>query len=238
MSLILALLITVHCFVISIIVFLALNNRTSIIKKSINFKHLCKDLENENWIDIYNECNPNTAYNNFIYKLKSKIDFHSKINTNKSKNLTKLKPWITSDLIKKIKIKQTICKKLKRSPNNKKHLRSLKILAKEIKIETAKVKESYFLKKFDENGYNSKKNWRLINDIISNNSSQSTVIDQILSNNNVMTTSQEIANSFNDYFVNIGNGLRSQNSVSNEIPIAWCNSTFFLNPITPIELCK
>lgn len=53
-----------------------------------------------------------------------------------------------------------------------------------------------------------------------------------------MTTSQEIVNSFNDYFVNIGNGLRSENSVSNEIPIAWCNSTFFLNPKTPIELCN
>lgn len=209
-------------------------------KKIINYESLTEDLEKENWADVYKEIDPNIAYDIFIHKLKILIEHNSKTTIlNNKKKLTKLKPWITNCLVKKINVKNTISKKLKRKPSNINLISALKSLSKEIKVETARAKENYYKKKFKDNGHDSRKNWCLVNEIISNNSSKSSYPVEILStSNNILSNSLDIANDFNDFFVNIGNTLRPQSVACENINLKVVEKTFFFRPISPIELCK
>ena len=75
-------------------------------KKYLNKEKLIQQLENENWDDICNVTNVNTASEMFINKLKNYIS----INTNVIKiNFREIKKtaWITNGLIKSISIKKT-----------------------------------------------------------------------------------------------------------------------------------
>lgn len=211
-----------------------------IIQKHIEFDILNKDLEREHWDDVYEENDPNVAYNILLKKLNHYINLRTKFHTCRRKD-KKLKPWITQSLVNKINLKNKAYKKFKKSPLNSTLKISFEILAKNNKKkEVAKTKEKYYFKKFTENGSDSKKNWCLINDIISSDSKKHVPITKILSSDNVILTGpKEIANDFNHHFVNIASDLKKSTKMNTKSDLNFENNnkTFFLKPITASELC-
>ena len=207
--------------------------------KKINYKSLNEFLVKESWDDIYGIADPNIAYNILMTKLKSYIEKSSHTIAFKKKFI-KLKPWISYDLSKKICYKNNLSKKAKKFPNNKILQEKVITLLKEIKIETARTKEKFYLNKFIKNGSNSKKNWDLINEIISLKSKDNEIPDEILSNNNIILhDAQEIANEFNEYFVN--NASKSKNDFNQmnsraDLYHKTYDKSMFINPVSPIEL--
>ena len=73
-------------------------------KKAID--QLCQDLEIEDWNDIYNEIDPQLAYDNFYNKLFKLYDKNMPLVKikNKRKNSQKI-PWITKGILKSKKLK-------------------------------------------------------------------------------------------------------------------------------------
>ncbi len=124
-------------------------------KPVIQYPELIQSLEAESWNDVYFQNDPNLAYNVFIETLSSHLNKNTNYVKLKGKH-TKIKPWITHDLIDKINAKNKLHKNFKRTPNDLNLKAELKLLSKEIKILTAKTKADYYMSKFKENGHDSK----------------------------------------------------------------------------------
>jgi hypothetical protein len=70
----------------------------------------------------------------------------------------------------------------------------------------------YYSTRFTEAEGDIKKTWRLINSVMKDNTSENRKINEIRYNNKTITHPAEIANRFNDFFVNIGPDLDKKKS--------------------------
>ena len=75
------------------------------------------DISIQNW-DLNNN-DSNLLMNDFLFKLSGCADRHAPIRKLNSKNIRfKAKPWISSNLIKMIRIRDNLFKRKKKQPNN------------------------------------------------------------------------------------------------------------------------
>jgi exonuclease III len=152
------------------------------------------------------------------------------------------KPWLTSALKNCIKIKNKLYATYKKSPccnneikykNYKNKLNSL------IKI----AERKHYQDLLEDNKHDMKKSWKVLKEVIGNDSSNSSANSEIKINNSISNDSYEIANSFNEYFVNIASTL-SKNIpvVENKLPTDFMNdpntNSMYLSPVSKEELIK
>lgn len=215
-------------------------NQNSIKKRSKNvldMPELIKSLDQEDWGNVYSETDPNLAYNDFIKILKSYLNAHTKCVILKRKDM-KIKPWMSYELIEKINCKKKVYKKLKKHPDNVEVKKHFKMISKEIKVLVAKTKEEYYLSKFDEVGCDMKKSWQLVDEITSYSSKRIESTNMLIINGNTITDSYDIAENFNNYFVNIASELRENNVIPDDFHYSHhIDKSCYLNPITAHELC-
>ena len=114
------------------------------------------------------------------------------------------KPWISGRLIKMIKIKNKLFYRKKRQPNNNNVKILYNIFRNRVNRELLKSKKEYYSKYFEDNNKNSKMVWEGIRSIININNTKSSSISQLKVNNKIIDNAKEIAESLNDYFVNVG----------------------------------
>ena len=117
-------------------------------------------------------------------------------------------PWITEGLKLSIKHKNKLyCTSLKHSTeyniNTYKNYRNK--LTSLLKIE----ENNFYQNQITNNKSNLRKVWAIIKNVINKNKSKKKS-DQFISNNKKITNPSEIANGFNDYFVNIGPTLAAK----------------------------
>jgi hypothetical protein len=114
-----------------------------------------------------------------------------------------------------------------------------------------KNKLSHILKIAERNNYqqalnaskdNMRKSWIIIKEIINKNKKKSQKLPNISINGHLTEDPQLIANSFNNFFTNIGNTLDKKNSRNNIDPISFIPKNYtinlFLNPATEQEINK
>ena len=209
-------------------------------------------------------------FNTFHNIYKDCIDKTCKLETPKcSKRTVKNNPWITPGLITKItyqhelyddwvKVRKIKCKNGeidymggtchcpvccdKRQKYNR-----YKNYRREVKKDRKGVKEKYFAGKFLETQGNSKKTWKLINDIRGKRRRQIKPLFTI--DNEKITNRRIIANEFNKYFVSLASNLNEAYNdigelVINSLP-SFCDympransSSIFLRDCTPDEINK
>ena len=112
------------------------------------------------------------------------------------------------------------------------------IFDKLLKLLLKKAKDHYYRNFFNAHKKASKKTWDKINDLITNGKNRHSKF-HLVKDENVVTDSLEIANIFNDYFLNIpvdllSNLPRSTNDYSNLIP--YNTSSLFFTPTTHNEV--
>ena len=66
-----------------------------------------------------------------------------------------------------------------------------------------KSEKDYYVQKLDSVKGNLAKTWKVLNAITSRHT-QSSVVDEIVYNNSIIKDPKQIANKFNDFFVNVG----------------------------------
>ena len=127
------------------------------------------------------------------------------------------KPWITREIIQKIRDKHSLFRSFK---NGITPLNQFQTYQKELNKQIKTSKQNYFKHKLESYGNNSKKTWKLTNDLLGKCKRTSETIS-IVSDSNTIDDKIEVANLFNNYFVNIGHNLINNNINHNINPITY-----------------
>ena len=85
--------------------------------------------------------------------------------------------------------------------------------------------------------------WQIVNKALNQNKQSHNVIkSKFVKNGNTITNDADIAEEFNNYFVNVGNSLASKINNTDVSPLYYLDkspeSSFFLNPVINADLVK
>ena len=201
---------------------------------------LNQKLKCENWEDVYREENPQYAYTTFYKILYNAFDqtvplMKQKIRHKKSYQT----PWITKEILDARKFKNKLYKRFIKNPNDANE-NNYKTCRNKFNNMKRIAKKSYYKSKFQESQGNIRQTWKLINEITNKNKPSSELPDNFMKDDNIITDPNEIANNFNDYFVNAGPKLAdkippSNVNFSSYLP-ASNQDSIFLDPITENEV--
>ena len=228
-------------------IFLSLQNRntyftekhTTIQYRDINditIQQFINALSNDNEIkNISNHTNAESAFSKFLIIFNK---FYEKFFPIKIQKLTRkgfFKPWITLQIIKRIKIRENLAKLYKRQRISQKTFTDFRnILNKQI----CEAKERFYHNKFKENEGNVKKTWEIINNVIK---SKSKINPQIIINEgNQEIPKIDVPNKFINYFTSIADTLISNLPLTNTNPSSYLinrtQNSFFMYPIDKKEI--
>ena len=172
---------------------------------------------------------------NFISKLNETYQKCFPLKTKQIGAKRLQKPWLTSGILKSIKTKSNYYKLFKlglisKQVNNQYRNKLTTIIR--------RSKELYYRNAFQNCRYSIKETWRLIKNITSQTNNHKT-IDKIMVNDAEITSDNEIAEIFNDYFSNIALNLDSRIPHYPTSPMGYLRNSvphsIFLRPITSNE---
>ena len=161
----------------------------------------------------------------------------------------KKSPWITTGILISTKFRDKLCKELRGckigtynyDEAQKKFREYKRILKRSIRL----AKRNYYSNIFDQCKNDMKKTWQHINTILNRGKSKSKVPENFVIDGNNITNPKEIANAFNDFFVNIGSNLASEMpDLSSRIKFddflssINCSSNFEFEEITSEDVSK
>ena len=156
-----------------------------------------------------------------------------------TKNDLKLrnKPWINNRIKKMMRLRDKLLKRIRKRPDAAaKHL--YKQFKNCVAVELKEHKKKYFQNYFNVNTNNMKLLWTGIKSIISIKSSHVNVMNKLKdTNGNLITDSTAIANIYNNYFVNLADGVTKNIPRSPKSPLDYLDNRnqlfFFISPATP-----
>jgi hypothetical protein len=206
-------------------------------KNMTKFRQLIKQYD---FSDIYLQTNPNDAYNIFLKIVQTFYEqSFPKKQTLISKKYIKREPWVTKGLLTSSINKAKLHKKKLSNPtehNICKYKTYNKLYNKTRRI----IKIRYYHELFESNKYNIKQTWLELKKIIGKQSKQQNFPEFFKLNNMKLTNKTDIAESFNNYFVNIGKNIQSKIPTQNETFEYYMNqnikTNIFLTPTDPINL--
>ena len=114
------------------------------------------------------------------------------------------KPWINDRISKMIKIRDKYFARKKRQPSNVNVKRVYNLFRNRVNREVKRTKKAYYSEYFSQHSNNIRKTWQGIRELVNVKKGAKTSISQISHKGNIISNSSEIAESFNEYFVNVG----------------------------------
>ena len=171
--------------------------------------------------------NPNVSVKNFFDTINFHLDEMAPFEKVTPKNYRlMLKPWITSDILKKCDERNDLLKKIKSEtdPIVLSNLRQqYKMLRDSITNEKRENKRVHFAEKFLENKDNSSKIWKEIRSLVNLKPSKSSSIKILDENEKLTSDSGKIANIFNEHYATLGS------KVQQKIPTQEGDYNFYLD---------
>ena len=148
---------------------------------------------------------PSTLMADLSWRLNACADRHAPTEKLKEKEVKlRLKPWITPDIQKLIKVRDRLFARKKRQPTND-HVREVYNLARNrVTREIDKSRKDHYDSYFEEHNANLKKTWEGIRNIVNVKKSTKFSISHLAINGKIVDQPLDIANSFNNFFVNVG----------------------------------
>ena len=180
--------------------------------------------------------NPETAFNEFLCKL---LDCYNKSFPIKRKRVRNNKvnaPWVTPELKRCIRKKYKLFNFMKRGLINK---RQFNIYKNTLNWVTNKMKIRYHMKEFENCRRDCRKTWSNINNLLGRGERES--VKEVETENGTVTDGQQIANAFNNFFINIVSslteGLPQDINFDYFDSIGRINESCFLLPTDESEVC-
>lgn len=168
------------------------------------------------------------------------VDKHApvtKITQAKQKQLNK--PWLTSGIIKSIKKKQKMYHSHLLSKNPHK-INEYKKYANILTFIKQKSKKDYYHSQFTKYKNNLKTTWKIIGNLIKRKNKNQMSPTRIIQGGRTFTNQNEIAEMFNNYFVNVGPNLAKKFPDITQNSTQYINfsspNSFFLNPVTETQV--
>ena len=164
-------------------------------------------LSEVDWSEVYNTLDTNASYDIFMRILTSHLDMHIPVVKNKSCNYKKIPrlPWVSKSLLRSINRKNKLyyADRIECSEQSHRKYTSYKnVLTQILRIE----KRKYFTNQIFLFKHDIKNTWKIINSAI-NKSKSKPRITKIKHNNTIIDDTAAIANTFNQYFSEIGHNL-------------------------------
>ena len=195
------------------------------------FVNVCRNVI---WDQFGGDVNSDTLF--FIETLDDiyKRCFPLKIKYVSNKRISK--PWLTSEILKNIKLKSAYFKKLKLNLISDVFY---KIFKNRLVNQVRRAKKNYCCSAFKKCKNDLKSTWNLIKSLVLNNKSEKSV-RFLLINNNEITDHKLIAEHFNDYFCGIADELNSNIPPSISDPVSNISfaslGSLFLSPVSCNEI--
>ena len=143
--------------------------------------------------------------NDFVWRLDGCANRHAPIKKLNAKEVKlKSKPWITSEISKMIKIRDKLFTRKKRQPYNEDIKQYYNIFRNRVNREIKQSKKSYYTLYFENHKNNIRKTWEGIRNIVNLKNTTNYGISQLNINGKIINEPKDIANSMNNFFVNIG----------------------------------
>ena len=158
-----------------------------------------------------------------------------------------LKPWMSDDILKKIKDKDKLYNKVRKSKpdseNHKLNKNLLKSKIQDINHQIMEAKRTYYEKQIEKFKGDSKKTWGTIFEIMNKKRTKSRLPPFFEVNDKKVSDKQDIANEFNTFFITIGQKLADEIDTSNLPSVAsflgqQTNSVFHFMHTTPERISK
>ena len=164
-------------------------------------------------------------YNKYIPKVEYKF------------RIEKYKPWISACLLKSIKHKHEL---YIQSLNGDIDKRIYTVYKNKLNHLLRISKRRYYIDLMEQNKNNLAKSWKIIKQIINKRKNNATSNSQFIHDGKLIENSHDIANSFNDFFINVGPTLAQKIPQTNKnareyLPVPMLKS-LFLSPVTEQEV--
>nr|CAH7745581.1 unnamed protein product [Callosobruchus chinensis] len=166
-------------------------------------------LNSINWDSVY-QTNSAQVATDLLYKYFSDAVAKSVTTVEVNNKKTKIKPWMTAGILTSIRKRDLLKKKCIAHRNNEminQEYRSYRnTLANLIKV----TKSNYYINKLSTLQNNYKKTWNIINEISNCSKAEKKQINQISLDGAMILNPEEIACSFNNFFINIADELTTK----------------------------
>ena len=210
-----------------------------------NMDALKKSLNCTDWSELSKLKNVNEKAEWLHNKLVEKIDYYVPFRTHtiNYKNLRR-EPWLTAGILHSIKHSKKLYSKSIRSDATETEIKEYKEYNRLLQKVKRTSKKNYYGCKCIEFKNNTKKLWRIINEVSGKSNNKDNLIDSLKVDNLHVYESQKIANTFGNYFATVGekfaNKIPKPNSTIEEYlaKIRQNENSLFMNPCTESEVLK
>ena len=150
------------------------------------------------------------------------------------------KPWINNEIKKMMRIRDKVLSKLKKRNDDATKALYQKFRNR-VAVSLKESKANYFHNFFHTNGNNMKLLWSGLKSIISNKNSKVNIISKLNDvNGNLTNDPAVIANTFNDFFVNVAGNVAKGIPRTRKSPMDYLGTrnehSFFMTPVIPMEV--
>jgi len=207
-----------------------------------NVEYFKQELKKVKWNDIFVDSNVNSDYDIFVQKFNELLDKCIPLRKCTPNNKRDPRsPWITKCILKSINTKNKLYKKYLSSPTST-NLNKFKTFRNKLNSVIKKSKSSYFSEKFQKAKGDMRQTWKTINNVMGRGKKQNLPNKFKDKNGETITDPINIANEFNNFFVNVGPDLAAniQNTGKNyheylKDPVV---KSMFMKPIVEKEIIK
>ena len=190
--------------------------------------------------------NTNDICNTFFSQYEELVNLHAPLKLRSKKQMKrKQKPWLTSEMLKVIKIKNSIFRKHLKTKSKNDRLKYIK-KRNDVSRIVQRAKRTYYNNIFKSCKSNTKSLWKNINELISLKEKTPQSISEVLDDDgNQITTPIDISNTFNNFFTGIGENLSTFIAEPSAFYKRYFDSiikpnknSIYLTPITPMEISQ
>ena len=189
--------------------------------KNFQKENFLFDLEQMPWNDISLYSNPDDMWNVWRKQFITCVDKHAPLKRKRIRN--KKSPWITRELLSRMH-KRDYLKKKAVSTNDQAIWEQYKHARNQANNAIKLARKRYFCDNLEISKGNPRETWKLINELSSRKSSESSNISEIQVGNQSINSSVDMAEAFNKHFTDIGHNL------AREIPATDIEPEYYIKP--------
>ena len=147
---------------------------------------------------------PNILMSDFVWRLDGCTERHAPTKKLSQKDIKlRLKPWITNEIRKLMRIRDRLFARKKSEPANVTVLNAYKRVRNKVKNEILKSKRKYHKSYFEKHNNDMKKTWEGIGKLVNVKKTTDFSISQLNVKGKIIDDPVSIANNFNNFFANV-----------------------------------
>ena len=205
--------------------------------KNFDEERLRQDIENIAWDPVYKAPDLETMYDRFLSLLYSVIDRHAPMRKVRVKQ--KESPWMTRDILTMIRDRDKLKIKAKRSKLTS-DWENYKKARNNVTSSIRQSKRQFIANKIEQAGNSTKEIWQSLKYVIPGKKKDTQTASIKVNDEDI--NGQNLANLFNDYFLNIGQNLEKENPIANQRGkhnfATKVKSTFSFNEVEISKVCN